>query len=413
MCEAKKGDDLARVNTVSHLSHHAKDYTHDVTILCNITVELLNDSASIKQRMNNDFENGFKRGAKNEKLGRKYGSSVDGFARGISQIVNAPPGCDTASLVRDVRNSLVDYVRYKPSPTDSQVKQFCRDVGEVYGLKLNLDDGLIKLLRSDDKASRKILKESLGKFLAKAVPNQNFSNPDAAKPDAKPFGEAAREYVNRLTDEQINYQASTTNGSGKLADSLLHLAAKAGELELVSQLLQRGANLAAVNGDNKTPLNITDLNGNTLLHHAAKAGNVLMVKLLVDRGADMQAANKDGKTPVALAKDAGNKMMAQQFRRMSESKSLGRVREMHHNYAANAPNKRPREEQDQRRVIKSGKVGNLAQRLPSSSPPASPESSPKPQQKEAEASANKAADKNTESADQTESVSSISPRRSS
>jgi ankyrin repeat protein len=44
-----------------------------------------------------------------------------------------------------------------------------------------------------------------------------------------------------------------------------------------------------------------DSSGNTLLHYAAKEGNLDLIELLIKEGADIDAKNNDNKIPFELA----------------------------------------------------------------------------------------------------------------
>jgi ankyrin repeat protein len=67
-------------------------------------------------------------------------------------------------------------------------------------------------------------------------------------------------------------------------------AAVIGDVDLVRQLLDEGAQVQAINED-----------GQTLLHMAATRGNVNLVDLLVERGADVDLPDASGQPPLLLA----------------------------------------------------------------------------------------------------------------
>ena len=104
------------------------------------------------------------------------------------------------------------------------------------------------------------------------------------------------------------------------ARTALHLAADAGESELVSLLLEEGANVDSRDRSGKQAIHIATISGNadivarlleagasvdsrepaegmTPLLIASLQGKVDLVKLLVDRGADMEARSFSGRTP--------------------------------------------------------------------------------------------------------------------
>uniref|UniRef100_A0A8C2PSZ2 Ankyrin 2a, neuronal n=1 Tax=Cyprinus carpio TaxID=7962 RepID=A0A8C2PSZ2_CYPCA len=70
----------------------------------------------------------------------------------------------------------------------------------------------------------------------------------------------------------------------------LHLAAKEGHVELVEELMERGA---TVNSSTKK--------GNTALHIACLAGQKEVAKLLMKRGADVNSQSQNGFTPLYMA----------------------------------------------------------------------------------------------------------------
>lgn len=85
------------------------------------------------------------------------------------------------------------------------------------------------------------------------------------------------------------------NGCKDLAGrSVLHLAVAAKALGIVKLMLQRSADLAAVDSDMKTPL-----------HLAAEMGNTQVMSLLLEARAAPDAATPLGETPLSLAVSAG------------------------------------------------------------------------------------------------------------
>src|SRR5262245_56344134 len=72
-------------------------------------------------------------------------------------------------------------------------------------------------------------------------------------------------------------------------DHLL-LAAKQGDVEQITRLLDRGISIVATNSEHQTAL-----------HIASRWGRDAAVKLLLDRGAPLEAADSEGRTPLHLA----------------------------------------------------------------------------------------------------------------
>ncbi|BAO99793.1 ankyrin repeat domain-containing protein [Wolbachia endosymbiont of Cimex lectularius] len=95
----------------------------------------------------------------------------------------------------------------------------------------------------------------------------------------------------------------------------LHTAAFFDAEDVAELLISKGANIRARNNKNKAPFEIAQgevvtflavakgNSGNTLLHYAAKEGNLDLIELLIKEGADINARNNDNKTPFKLALD--------------------------------------------------------------------------------------------------------------
>ncbi|MDR2978028.1 MAG: ankyrin repeat domain-containing protein [Rickettsiales bacterium] len=93
----------------------------------------------------------------------------------------------------------------------------------------------------------------------------------------------------------------------------LHTAAFYDAKDVAELLIDKGADIRAKNNDNETPLEVArgevvtflavakDSSGNTLLHYAAKEGNLDLIELLIKEGADIDAKNNDNKIPFELA----------------------------------------------------------------------------------------------------------------
>jgi ankyrin repeat protein len=95
-------------------------------------------------------------------------------------------------------------------------------------------------------------------------------------------------------DIDINVKAQRIEET-RIEETLLHKAAKNGHTEVVTLLLDRGADINAINCDGSTPL-----------HKAASNGHTEVVRLLLDKGADINAPSRDGSTPLHYAASDGH-----------------------------------------------------------------------------------------------------------
>ena len=75
-------------------------------------------------------------------------------------------------------------------------------------------------------------------------------------------------------------------------ETLLHEAAKSGDIETAKYLIEKGANVNAI-----------DLEGETALMYAVRSNNKKMVKLLIDANADGFAKDFSGRDIFTIARD--------------------------------------------------------------------------------------------------------------
>jgi len=125
----------------------------------------------------------------------------------------------------------------------------------------------------------------------------------------------------------MHSESSSSEASVSLHDAIF-LAAKAGGVEDVQELLRRGVKLDETDHLNNTPLhyaagaghvavvnvllahaspqqvNLPNNVGDSPLHKAAWRGNREVVEALLRAGADPTALNKAGQQPFAIAKDS-------------------------------------------------------------------------------------------------------------
>jgi len=99
-------------------------------------------------------------------------------------------------------------------------------------------------------------------------------------------------------------------------DQALFDAAAEGRLEEIRSLLDRGANINAVDTANWTPLHLASING----HHQC-------VELLLDRGANINAVDKYNYTPLHYASVNGHHQCIELLIDRGADKSIKNVRE--------------------------------------------------------------------------------------
>lgn len=85
-------------------------------------------------------------------------------------------------------------------------------------------------------------------------------------------------------------QGCSVNKTDRRGLTALHLASRAGYVQVARLLVAAHALVGATSPDGCTPL-----------HWAAAKGHFLIVRLLLDHGADVSARDKEGKTPLHLA----------------------------------------------------------------------------------------------------------------
>ncbi|WP_245970163.1 ankyrin repeat domain-containing protein [Wolbachia endosymbiont of Bemisia tabaci] len=91
--------------------------------------------------------------------------------------------------------------------------------------------------------------------------------------------------ITELIEAGANINAVTTVQK----ETPLHIAVRYGHKEVAELLLNKGANVNAVERRKWTPL-----------HTAVKSGKVEVAELLLDRGANVNAVDKKGRTPLSI-----------------------------------------------------------------------------------------------------------------
>jgi len=101
------------------------------------------------------------------------------------------------------------------------------------------------------------------------------------------------EAVVKLLLEDVNSKASD-------GQTPLHWASKSGHLETAQLLLEKGADVNAIDRTIRTPL-----------HWASQNGHLETAQLLLEKGANVNTADKAGLTPLHLASQNGHVKVAQ------------------------------------------------------------------------------------------------------
>ncbi|KAG6791385.1 hypothetical protein POTOM_000504 [Populus tomentosa] len=123
--------------------------------------------------------------------------------------------------------------------------------------------------------------------LAKTVLLQELANPDNGCSSY-----STGNSLDRSSTISLNFPGSTEGQTLEDVDgcTLLHLACETADIGMLELLLQYGANI-----------NSTDLGGQTPLHRCILRGRAALAKMLLTRGADPRAVNGKDKTPLELA----------------------------------------------------------------------------------------------------------------
>lgn len=117
----------------------------------------------------------------------------------------------------------------------------------------------------------------------------------------------------------------------------LHMACKAGHLDIVKYLLEKGADVKAL-----------DNNGNSCLHYASMGGEPKIFHLLIDsiegfEGIDPNLKNKKGQTPVDVAKDEKTKKAIEEMVREYQKEKEESQKELEQSLKAYEPDEEGKE----------------------------------------------------------------------
>jgi ankyrin repeat protein len=110
------------------------------------------------------------------------------------------------------------------------------------------------------------------------------------KPEADPLYYAAMLGFRDLAEHLIAKHPEHINARGGGEVTPMHVAASAGHADVLSLLLERGADVDVRNDSGITPL-----------YRASRSGNLEAVQVLLDRRADINARGNEGQTPLSGA----------------------------------------------------------------------------------------------------------------
>ena len=160
------------------------------------------------------------------------------------------------------------------------------------------------------------------------VYGQSMATMCPEKPDAVPLYYAAALGFCHLAKHLIAKNAEQVNAMGGNWATSMHVAARAGHVDILSLLLENGAKVDIRGFRGYTPLHRASENrkleagrcllehgadvnarthrGDTPLHRAVSSGSVQNVRLLLEHGADVNVRDKSGETPFQLGSRLGN-----------------------------------------------------------------------------------------------------------
>ena len=160
------------------------------------------------------------------------------------------------------------------------------------------------------------------------VYGQSMATMCPEKPDAVPLYYAAALGFCHLAKHLIAKNAEQVNVMGGNWATSMHVAARAGHVDILSLLLENGAKVDIRGFRGYTPLHRASENrkleagrcllehgadvnarthrGDTPLHRAVSSGSVQNVRLLLEHGADVNVRDKSGETPFQLGSRLGN-----------------------------------------------------------------------------------------------------------
>jgi ankyrin repeat protein len=110
------------------------------------------------------------------------------------------------------------------------------------------------------------------------------------KPEAVPLYYAAMLGFRDLAENLIAKHPEHINARGGKRVTLMHVAARVGHADVLSSLLENGADVDVQGSSDLTPL-----------YWASRSGKLEAVRVLLDRRADINARGNEGQTPLSGA----------------------------------------------------------------------------------------------------------------
>lgn len=221
------------------------------------------------------------------------------------------------SILED--HEIVRGAHVSSDPKDMVIKQLLEENRQLRE-QLTMKDQIIHELEMNGGRSAEMTNASSGKRVA--APQMILDLRDVKKKQIQLFD--AAEIGNwHLISTLLRDNVVDVNGVGINQATALHLAARMGHAHIIKELLNRGADHTARNGDSYTSLhlscqaghakcveellaagadpNTTDHQGNGAIHMTAEIGSIPIAKLLVASGARIDAPNASGSLPVHLS----------------------------------------------------------------------------------------------------------------
>ena len=211
--------------------------------------------------------------------------------------VNLTPEKEDTALNYAIWNDTSDIVRYLlDAGADAEQKDLSGESPLQNALSMGNPD-IVKLLEnSDDKVPalhRAALKGDLEGMKRLIAEGAGINDKDEFERTPIEYALAAgqSDTTKFLLDQGVDINLKTHT----LGRPILHQAARAGMLDIVQILIEKGADLDTVSR-----------NGGTVLHNAIWGGHKEIAELLISKGVKLDSKDRAGCTPLFIAADVGN-----------------------------------------------------------------------------------------------------------